>query len=155
MLLHSCRVGDVHAKRVFVYVWQVLMVIHKANVVNELLETYQSEVLDHPHRLKLPTWAPPPLSPPPHSPILICYQNWRNHYEEYATTVWMNQSVSWTGRSDGSKLLRNWHRSVAMEMEFCHSILGRLLLGTINKERVYKTIKNVMRQWSFIFDWQS
>ena len=62
---------------------------HKANFVNELLETYYSEVLDHPRCRTLPTRALPP-SPQP-SPILICYQNWRNHnYVEYATTVWMN-----------------------------------------------------------------
>ena len=58
---------------------------HKANMVKELLESYQWEVLDHPP-------YSPNLSPPP-PPTLICSQNLRSPHAEYATRVWMNLSV--------------------------------------------------------------
>ena len=49
---------------------------HKANVVNELLESYQLEFLDHPP-------GSPDLSPP----TLICFQNLRSPYREYAMSL--------------------------------------------------------------------
>ena len=67
---------------------RTLLILHdnasplKANIVKELLESFQWEVFDY-----------PPYSPDLSPLTLICSQNLRSSYRGYATRVWMNLSV--------------------------------------------------------------
>ena len=82
VFLHGSRVGVVHAVSVFVYRWQALMVTHKANVVNELLEIYlrkfsiiSTAVLSQPEPLLLfPPASPRLLTPSPSPPPNFYFQ---------------------------------------------------------------------------------